>query len=141
MKKFIGLLLLGSMLILSSCETPKGPEGLEGIWTILKGEKWLVAFQDNTIGMTTFDQSKQLAFEFEATWDSLYITPIASNTDEMPAPRTCSYYFQNNLMLVINGLNLLYEDATTNPNQEAKKVVLVRLKDEIPGDMVEGSDL
>jgi hypothetical protein len=45
------------------------------------------------------------------------------------------------MMLVINGLNLLYEDATTNPNQEAKKVVLVRLKDEIPGDMVEGSDL
>ena len=137
MKKLIGLFLLGSMLMLSSCEAPQGPEGLEGIWTILKGEKWLVAFHGNTIGMTTFDQSKQLTFEFEATLDSLYIKPITDNTDEAPEPVVCSYYFQNNIMLVINGLNLLYEDSITNPNHEAKKVVLVRLKDEIPGDMVE----
>ena len=109
MKKIFGLLMLCMTLVLSSCEQPEGPQSLIGHWKMV-GDHWTADFREDSVmyvSSTKYDTG--IPYLYSATLDSLW---IKANTPDDAREYNCSYHFENNNLLVIDGFGAL----TTQPD-------------------------
>ena len=104
MKKISGLLMLCMTLVLSSCEQPEGPQSLIGHWKMV-GDHWTADFREDSVmyvSSTKYDTG--IPYLYSATLDSLW---IKANTPDDAREYHCSYHFENNNLLVIDGFDAL----------------------------------
>ena len=104
MKKIFGLLMLCMTLVLSSCEQPEGPQSLIGHWKMV-GDHWTADFREGSVmyvSSTKYDTG--IPYLYSATLDSLW---IKANTPDDAREYHCSYHFENNNLLVIDGFDAL----------------------------------
>ena len=104
MKKIFGSLMLCMTLVLSSCEQPEGPQSLIGHWKMV-GDHWTADFREDSVmyvSSTKYDTG--IPYLYSATLDSLW---IKTNTPDDAREYHCSYHFENNNLLVIDGFDAL----------------------------------
>ena len=104
MKKIFGLLMLCMTLVLSSCEQPEGPQSLIGHWKMV-GDHWTADFrEDSVMYVSSTEYDTGIPYLYSATLDSLWIN---ANTPDDAREYHCSYHFENNNLLVIDGFGAL----------------------------------
>ena len=109
MKKLIIFLLLANAFLFTACEQPEGPQSLIGYWKMV-GDHWTADFRDDGVmyvSSTKYDTG--IPYLYSATLDSLL---IKANTPDDAREYHCSYHFENNNLLVIDG----YDALTAQPD-------------------------
>ena len=104
MKKSIIFLLLATAFLFTACEQPEGPQSLIGHWKMV-GDHWTADFRDDGVmyvSSTEYDTG--IPYLYSATLDSLL---IKANTPDDAREYHCSYHFENNNLLVIDGFDAL----------------------------------
>ena len=104
MKKLIIFLLLATACLFTACEQPEGPQSLIGHWKMV-GDHWTADFKNNGemyVSSTKYDTF--IPYLYSATSDSLW---IKYNAPDDVQEYHCSYHFENNNMLVIDGFDAL----------------------------------
>ena len=104
MKKSIIFLLLVTTCLFTACEQPEGPQSLIGHWKMV-GDHWTADFKNNGemyVSSTKYDTF--IPYLYSATSDSLW---IKYNAPDDVQEYHCSYHFENNNLLVIDGFDAL----------------------------------
>ena len=104
MKKLFVLFMFCVTFALTSCEQPEGPQSLIGYWKMV-GDHWTADFRDDGVmyvSSTKYDTG--IPYLYLATLDSLL---IKANTPDDAREYHCSYHFENNNLLVIDGFDAL----------------------------------
>ena len=104
MKKIFSLFMLCMTFALTSCEQPEGPQSLIGHWKMVD-DHWTADFKNNGemyVSSTKYDTF--IPYLYSATSDSLW---IKYNAPDDVQEYNCSYHFENNNLLVIDGFGAL----------------------------------
>lgn len=125
MKRILGLLLLGSMMLLSSCERTYDPQTLIGHWNVV-GSHHTVNFRDSEIYISSTKYDCFSLYSYTASADTLYIKePDYDGTENNPTINL-PYHFTSSNRLVINGFNVILSFCGMDTSAEREKVVLIK---------------
>ena len=125
MKKILGLLLLGSIILLSSCEGINDPQILIGHWNVV-GSHHTVNFRDSEIYISSTKYDCFSLYSYTASADTLYIKgPDYDGTENNPTINL-PYHFTSSNRLVINGFNVILSFCGMDTSAEREKVVLIK---------------
>ena len=104
MKKLIIFLLLATAFLFTACEQPEGPQSLIGHWKMV-GDHWTADFrEDSVMYVSSTEYDTGIPYLYSTTLDSLL---IKANTPDDAREYHCSYHFENNNLLVIDGFDAL----------------------------------
>ena len=104
MKKLFVLFMFCVTFALTSCEQPEGPQSLIGHWKMV-GDHWTADFrEDSVMYVSSTEYDTGIPYLYSATLDSLW---IKANTPCYAREYHCSYHFENNNLLVIDGFDAL----------------------------------
>lgn len=125
MKKILGLLLLGSSILLSSCEGINDPQILIGHWNVV-GSHHTVNFRDSEIYISSTKYDCFSLYSYTASADTLYVKgPDYDGTENNPTINL-PYTFTSSNRLVITGLNTILSFCGMDTSAEREKVVLIK---------------
>ena len=97
-------MLLATACLFTACEQPEGPQSLIGHWKMVD-DHWTADFKNNGemyVSSTEYDTF--IPYLYSATSDSLW---IKYNAPDDVQEYHCSYHFENNNLLVIDGFDAL----------------------------------
>ena len=104
MKKLFVLFMFCVTFALTSCEQPETPQSLIGHWKMV-GDHWTADFrEDSVMYVSSTEYDTGIPYLYSATLDSLW---IKANTPDDAREYHCSYHFENNNLLVIDGFDAL----------------------------------